>query len=128
VNAVSAQIQQVFVNLLSNALDASAEQGNITVGCRTVGSAVEAYVQDNGVGIPPELRGKVFEPFFTTKEVGSGTGLGLFVCHKIVTAHNGEIEIDSENGTGTIVRVRLPAVATARQTQEPRVAGPKGEG
>ncbi len=111
---VPSQIQQVFVNLLSNAIDATSEGGSIVMGCRADGGTVEGYVRDTGPGIPSEFHSTVFEPFYTTKEVGKGTGLGLFVCHKIVAAHDGVISIDSHNGSGVIIRVRLPsATATA---------------
>ena len=72
-----------------------------------------AYIKDNGVGIPKDIREKLFEPFFTTKEPGKGTGLGLFICHKILAEQGGEIGLDSEQGEGTTAWVKLPLSATA---------------
>jgi PAS domain S-box-containing protein len=112
------RLGQVFVNLLVNAGHALAEGregGNevrITSGTDEQGRVVVA-ITDNGTGIPPHVQRRVFEPFFTTKPVGQGTGLGLAVCHGIVQSLGGEIEIDSEVGVGTTVRVRLPAASTA---------------
>ena len=117
VSGVQAQLQQVFVNLLSNSVEASPEWGSITLGCHVEGSTAVAYVKDDGVGIPEELKDRLFEPFVTSKEVESrvGMGLGLHTCHRIVSAHRGEISIQSERGNGTTVWVRLPAFDSADQ-------------
>ncbi|HEX5707507.1 MAG TPA: ATP-binding protein, partial [Pyrinomonadaceae bacterium] len=117
------QLQQVFLNLLLNARDATPEGGRVEVRTRleeTGGSdeasrrAVVVEVADTGCGIAPETLPRVFDPFYSTKP--TGTGLGLAVCYGIVTAHGGRIEAAPRNGRGTIVRVTLPAaedVATA---------------
>jgi signal transduction histidine kinase len=68
-------------------------------------------ISDNGPGIPPKLRSRVFEPFFTTKPVGGGTGIGLSICHAVVTAHGGSIELDETPGGGATFAIRLPVVA-----------------
>lgn len=104
------QIQQVMLNLILNAGDATPEGGRIRVASRLEPSvgAVDVEVSDTGDGIPSEIRRRVFDPFFTTKPPGRGTGLGLSVCYGIVSAHGGEIEIESAPGVGTTVRVRLP--------------------
>ena len=68
-------------------------------------------VQDDGMGIPAEIRDKIFSPFFTTKPFGQGTGLGLAICHGIVTSHGGRIEVESEPGRGTRISVTLPGRA-----------------
>jgi PAS domain S-box-containing protein len=117
------RLGQVLVNLLVNAAHAMpddvAGHNEIRVRLRTEqGQRVAISVSDNGCGIPPEARPHLFEPFFTTKPVGEGTGLGLWVCHGIVAAHGGEIEVESAEGEGTTFHVLLPA-------QEP-VAGGAG--
>jgi signal transduction histidine kinase len=111
VTGVSSQLQQVFVNLISNALDATPSEGTVTLGCVAEDSKAIAYVRDTGPGISPDQRDRVFDPFFTTKDVGKGTGLGLFICHKIVTSHDGEITLESGERSGTVARVRLPLAA-----------------
>jgi signal transduction histidine kinase len=109
------QIQQVFLNLILNAGDATPEGGRIRVASRfdpALGT-VDFEVSDTGSGIAPDVRLRVFDPFFTTKPPGQGTGLGLSVCYGIVSAHGGEIDIASAPGEGTTVRVRLPAAVPA---------------
>jgi PAS domain S-box-containing protein len=107
------RLAQVFLNLLLNAAQAipegQAQRHEIRV--RTMGAPggrVAVEVADTGSGIPPELLDRIFDPFFTTKPVGVGTGLGLSVCHGIVTAQGGSITVQSELGRGTVVRVELP--------------------
>jgi len=116
------KINQVFFNLLVNAIQACARGG--TVATRTQAEAergVVVEVQDNGCGIKPEHRPHLFEPFFTTKPVGQGTGLGLAVSFGIVRDHGGSIEVESEVGRGSTFRVRLP-----RQPQG-QIRNPKSE-
>ncbi len=109
VPADRAQIQQVLVALLMNALDAVRAGGRITVVSATSPPGhVILSVEDDGVGIPPEIRDKIWSPFFSTKPFPQGTGLGLAICHGIVTAHGGAIDVDSEPGKGTRMRIRLP--------------------
>jgi len=102
------KIEQVFVNLLMNAKDASGSGCQITVKCWAEDGFAGVSVQDNGRGIPESVQHRLFEPFFTTKEVGKGTGLGLYVCHRIVTEHNGSIEVKSAEGEGTEVVIKFP--------------------
>jgi signal transduction histidine kinase len=111
-------LQQVFLNLLTNALDAVEAGGEVGIALRGPGPAgppagwVEVSVTDTGMGIPPEHLGKVFDPFFTTKEVGKGTGLGLAVSQSIVEQHGGTLQIVSAGpGRGAQASVRLPLYA-----------------
>jgi two-component system, NtrC family, sensor kinase len=108
VNCVPAQINQVFMNLLSNAAQAIETMGRITL--RTGADADCAWVEvsDTGKGIPPEVQARIFEPFFTTKPVGKGTGLGLSISRDIVQRHGGMLEVSSTVGEGTTFRLVLP--------------------
>ncbi|HEY0077538.1 MAG TPA: ATP-binding protein [Pyrinomonadaceae bacterium] len=118
VSADADQLQQVFLNLLLNARDAMPEGGDLQIRTRfdALGGELFVEIADTGVGIAPEQRPHVFDPFYTTKSAGAGTGLGLAVCYRIVTAHGGRIEIDSNNGRGTKVSVVLPVQITAGET------------
>ncbi len=109
-------LQQLLLNLLTNALDAIEGAGEVRIAVTTMARGqgsrgqeiVQISVADNGCGIPPENLPKVFDPFFTTKEVGKGTGLGLPICQSIVEQHGGTIEVKSEGiGRGTTVTVKL---------------------
>ena len=108
------RIQQVFTNLIINAMHATNQGGEIRLSTRhspTLGEfdgAVEVVIKDNGAGIPSEILGRIFEPFFTTKEVGKGTGLGLSVSYGIICDHGGEIRVESEVGVGTRFELILP--------------------
>jgi signal transduction histidine kinase len=104
------QINQVFLNLINNAAQAiETGRGVITLTTRRHDAEhVAVEVQDNGVGISPEVLPKIFDPFFTTKEVGKGTGLGLSIAYKIVEQHGGRISVDSAVGVGTKFTVVLP--------------------
>ena len=103
-----AQLQQVVLNLLNNALDAVSEGGRIVVSSRPVDDGIEVAVADNGTGIPEELRDRIFDPFFTTKAPGEGSGLGLSICHTIMKGLGGTLSFDITPGRGTTFRVRLP--------------------
>ena len=120
VRGVSNQLQQVFVNLVGNAIDAMPSWGEITLGYEGRGDMVVAYVKDTGIGISEEAMKTIFEPFFTTKEVGKGTGLGLFICQKIIIDHGGEITVDSVPGEGTTFIIKLP-VAEAEPNEDNQI-------
>lgn len=103
------RMEQVFVNLISNAFQAIEGEGEVRVrALRSQDGTVKIRVTDTGRGIPEDHLNKIFDPFFTTKDVGHGTGLGLFVTHDIVTRHRGSIEVESTPGKGTTFTVTLP--------------------
>jgi len=104
------QLQQVFLNLMTNAIDAIGSEGLIEVKSGQVGSFINVDIIDNGPGIPEDKQKKVFDPFFTTKETGEGTGLGLWVSYDIVAKMGGSIRIKSDVGKGTTFTVAVPAV------------------
>jgi two-component system, NtrC family, sensor kinase len=111
-------LQQVVVNLAVNGIQAMPRGGTLTLTTGTEGESVLLAVQDSGEGMTEAVRRHVFTPFFTTKEVGQGTGLGLPVVHGIVTAHGGQISLQSEAGKGTRVRILLPlAGAPSSETE-----------
>jgi PAS domain S-box-containing protein len=133
VRANEGRLAQVFLNVLVNAAQAMPEgrleEGEIRVRSRTdPGGLVVVEVEDTGTGIAPEHLGRIFDPFFTTKPVGIGTGLGLSISHGIVSSLGGTIDVRSEPGKGTCVRIALPACAEAARHVERRapLPGPPG--
>src|SRR5713101_1753617 len=112
VQANEAQLAQVALNLIMNAVQSIPEgdpaRHEIRIETRRSGDRVAIEIRDTGSGISEEVRGRIFDPYFTTKPVGTGTGLGLSVCHSIVTLLGGEIEVESEVGHGSLFRVLLP--------------------
>jgi signal transduction histidine kinase len=115
------QLNQVFMNLLTNAVQAIDGHGVITVRTGANDGEVWVEVEDDGCGISPEHQARIFEPFFTTKPVGKGTGLGLSLAWNIVQKHGGRIELDSASGQGCRFRVCVPenGPATAGERNEP---------
>ncbi|MCP3142830.1 ATP-binding protein [Pyxidicoccus xibeiensis] len=113
------RLEQVLVNLLTNAIDASPEGGLVELEAEADDAGVHVRVSDRGHGIPPELAQRIFEPFFTTKQPGEGTGLGLALVAGIVREHGGVMRVDSRPGGGTSVTVSLPEAR-----QEPLSARP----
>jgi signal transduction histidine kinase len=105
--AVGAELNQVWMNLIDNALDAVSTNGHVTVTAAREAGRVVVRVVDDGPGIPPEIVGRIFEPFFTTKGVGKGTGLGLDIVRRLLKQHDGELAVTSEPGH-TEFQVRLP--------------------
>jgi signal transduction histidine kinase len=102
------ELNQVWTNLLDNAIDALGEQGTITIVTRAEGDCAVVEIADDGPGIPEDLAGRIFDPFFTTKDVGRGTGLGLATARRIIVdRHDGSLALESRPGH-TIFRVRLP--------------------
>ena len=124
VAADRSQFQQVFLNILMNAVQAMHERGTITIVTRhdTDAGSVEVAISDTGQGISPEQIGRIFDPFFTTKESGHGTGLGLSIAYGIVTTHRGSISVASEVGQGSTFTIRMPVEVPVRAEAE--AAGP----
>ncbi|MBI1814680.1 MAG: GAF domain-containing protein [Deltaproteobacteria bacterium] len=113
VECYASQVNQVFLNLLTNAFDAveAGEGGLVHIATRPYrngADAVEIEVHDTGPGIPPELRARIFDPFFTTKPVGKGTGLGLSISYSIVAKHGGQLWLDPDSSSGCTFHVVLP--------------------
>lgn len=106
VSVDSPSLKRVLSNLILNAVQAMPDGGNLTVAVNSTGEQVIITVEDTGVGIPKESMSKIFESFFTTK--AQGQGLGLCICKKFVEANGGSIEVESEEGQGTIFTVKLP--------------------
>jgi signal transduction histidine kinase len=103
-----AELNQVWTNLLANAIEALGDSGTITITTRADGSCAEVDIADDGPGIPEAIHGRIFDPFFTTKEVGRGTGLGLDTARRIVVdRHHGSLSVESQPGR-TVFRVRMP--------------------
>ena len=122
------RLQQAFLNLIRNAIEAAADSGNVQIAARRVhgdrscnspgrlvfgqcpghDEMAEIEVRDNGRGIAPDILPRIFDPFFTTKEIGKGVGLGLFIVFEIIEEHRGCIAVESERGKGTAFFVRLP--------------------
>jgi len=105
--AHGSELNQVWTNLIDNAIDAMSGRGELVVRTAPEFGWLLVEVRDSGPGIPPEIRSRIFEPFFTTKPVGDGTGLGLDTVYRIVQKHRGEVRVDSEPGR-TSFQVRLP--------------------
>jgi signal transduction histidine kinase len=100
------QMQQVMINLLTNAQQAMGKEGTVFIrGMKGERGGLSIEIEDEGEGIPDSIKSKIFDPFFTTKEQGKGTGLGLFVTYGIVRDHGGRIEVESKPGLGTCMRL-----------------------
>jgi signal transduction histidine kinase len=118
------RLEQVFINLVSNAIDAMDEKNDqhgrdgiakqLTIKSFVENNHVTVKVSDTGVGMPEEVKNKIFEPFFTTKKVGKGTGLGVSISYGIVKDYHGAIEIESEVGKGTTFTLTFPTAVEGR--------------
>jgi signal transduction histidine kinase len=117
------EVTRALLNLISNGFYAATkrkEQGdsdgyepNLAASTKSLGDGVEITIRDNGTGIPPEIRDKMFNPFFTTKRAGEGTGLGLSITHDIIVKqHSGSMEVDTQPGVFTEIRIILPRTVT----------------
>jgi signal transduction histidine kinase len=109
IEAYAGELNQVWTNIIDNALDAMDGQGTLTVRTTRVDDRALVEIADTGPGIPPDIRRRIFEPFFTTK--GDGTGLGLATVYGIVSQRGGEIDVASQIGAGTTFTLRFPAHA-----------------
>ena len=111
--AQAGELNQIWTNIVDNAIDAMDGQGTLTIRTTRDGDCVLVEIADTGRGIPPELQNRIFEPFFTTKDVGQGTGLGLDISYRIaVRRHHGDIRVESQPGD-TRFRIWLPVVQPA---------------
>jgi two-component system, NtrC family, sensor kinase len=108
IHGVASQINQVLLNLITNAAQAMDDGGKLTVMSRRSGDQVEVEVSDTGCGIPDNVMPKIFDPFFTTKPVGEGTGLGLSIVHKIMQSHGGSIKVRTEAKKGSTFTISFP--------------------
>ena len=123
VQCYGSQINQVFMNLIVNAIQAIEGEGTLTLTTRTAGDEhVEIMIRDTGCGMTESVQQKMFDPFFTTKPVGEGTGLGLSISHGILETHHATLEIDSQPGLGTEVKITLPIRLAAAVDSDPPLA------
>jgi C4-dicarboxylate-specific signal transduction histidine kinase len=113
------QLEQVFINLLTNARDAldDAPERRVRISSRLEGEQIQIVLADSGPGIPAKIQSRIFDPFFTTKEVGTGTGLGLSITYSIVKEHGGEIRL-APSTKGAKFEIVLP-LGTEEPAQEP---------
>ncbi len=116
IDADPAQLNQVLVNLVINALQAMPKGGRLTIRTQGSPSHVSLFVRDTGVGIRDDVKRQIFTPFFTTKDIGQGTGLGLPVVHGIVSAHGGSIQVRSQEGDGAEFEIQLPVKGGSHTT------------
>ena len=113
-------LQQVFLNLINNALDAMPRGGalRVTAGWEAARREIAVEFADNGHGMTPEVRARIFDALYTTKERGRGTGLGLSIVRQLVQEHGGRVEVESEPEQGTKVRVFLPVESGSKQVRK----------
>ena len=108
ITADPAQMTQVLVNIIVNAIQAMPEGGRLTIQTKASDKHISLIIEDTGIGMAKKKIKKIFLPFYTTKDVGKGTGLGLSVVHGIVTSHGGTIHVDSQVNKGTRFTIQLP--------------------
>ena len=123
ISCMPSQLNQVFLNMLSNAAQAIEGPGRILLKTEAEGGWLKVSVQDTGKGIPADVLPRIFDPFFTTKPVGQGTGLGLSISYQIVQQHGGDIRVTSQPGKGTRFTVRLPLAAAPENPASPTSQG-----
>jgi two-component system NtrC family sensor kinase len=113
------QLEQVFVNLIQNAVQAMLDGGTLKLHAMQTPGWVMVSIVDTGSGIAEENIGRIFDPFFTTKPAVEGTGLGLSVCYGLISEHQGKLEVQSSPGQGTVFRVKLPQARTPGEALDP---------
>jgi len=118
IDCFAGELNQVFMNLITNAIDATGGKGEISIQTARVDDNVRIRIIDNGRGIDPDDLKQIFDPFFTTKDVGEGTGLGLSISYGIVQDHKGQILVDSKVGEGTTFTVMLPVELDLSESKE----------
>jgi signal transduction histidine kinase len=121
IRAHRAEVDQVFINLISNAVQAMKGTGKLTLATRLQGGSVVASISDAGCGIPKAQLHRIFDPFFTTKEPGKGTGLGLSIVYTIVAKYGGQISVESEEGIGTTFTITFPVNNSQMKQEVPNV-------
>ena len=107
ISAYGSELNQVWTELIANALDAMKDSGTLSLNTRAIGEMVSVEIMNDGPEIPPGIASRIFEPFYTTKPPGQGLGLGLDAVNRIVSKHNGSVAVDSKLGT-TCFQVRIP--------------------
>lgn len=112
------ELEQVFLNIFLNSVDAMPEGGRLDVSATCVEGQHNIVVEDTGLGIDSAIQERVFDPFFTTRAVGEGTGLGLSICVGLVRSHGGTVELESEKGSGTKLTVKLPIHVSVEATEQ----------
>jgi two-component system NtrC family sensor kinase len=105
-----AQLQQVILNLVNNAIDAIGKDGTVSVKSSADKSEIRITITDTGPGIPESMQKKVFDPFYTTKSTGKGTGLGLWISYSIIEKMGGKLALQSKEGQGASFTITLPIV------------------
>jgi signal transduction histidine kinase len=120
------QLKQAFLNVVNNAIQSMADGGEIEITSEQKGRDIIVTIMDTGPGIPPEVMSKLFVPFFTTRK--SGSGLGMVVTRRIVENHGGTIDVESEVGAGTVVRISLPIVRSTQEVQHRERYGHREDG
>lgn len=118
ITADSAQLNQVLVNLVVNAIQAMPQGGTLTIQTASKKNRLILHVKDTGVGMSKEIMKNIFLPFYTTKDVGQGTGLGLAVVHGIVRSHGGTINVESQEGKGSCFEIQLPVRSASKKEKE----------
>ncbi|MGF7088081.1 diguanylate cyclase (GGDEF)-like protein [Kroppenstedtia sanguinis] len=117
VEADTEQLKQVLINLVQNGLESLKSKGMVSVSWKETGDRVVVRIRDSGSGIPPEHMSRIFDPFFSTK--GDGTGMGLSICHRIISEHGGQIHVTSQPGCGTTFNIHMPLRQPVREETHP---------